>query len=153
MRPLDAIDATILVELQRDGRISNKALAEAVGLAPSSCLERVRRLRDDVVLRRTVADIDPAAVGVGLQAVAAVELAGSPPEERRALIARFAALQEVTQLFELGGPADLLLHLACRDASHLAELMDRQIRPAPGVQRVHASIVLRHEQGETPIYR
>jgi len=153
MRPLDAIDATILVELQRDGRISNKALAEVVGLAPSSCLERVRRLREDGVLRRTVADLHASAVGVGLQALASVDLLGIDPAARRALIEGLATLQEVVQVFEIGGPSDLVLHLACRDAAHLGELLDRQIRPAVGVERVNAAIILRHASSEVPIYR
>lgn len=153
MRALDAIDATILVELQRDGRISNKALAELVGLAPSSCLERVRRLRDEGILQRTVADIDAAAVGVGVQVLVGVTLTGCDAASRRALIARLSTLQEVVQLFELGGAADLLLHLACRDPGHLAEILDGPIRGAPEVSGATTSIVLGHMRGATPIYR
>lgn len=60
---LDRIDCGILAALQNDGRLSNKELAARVGLAPSSCLARVRRLREGGVLRGVHADVDPRALG------------------------------------------------------------------------------------------
>ncbi|MFO7700069.1 MAG: Lrp/AsnC family transcriptional regulator, partial [Acidimicrobiia bacterium] len=68
---LDATDRRIIELLQKDGRQSNKALAAAVGIAPSTCSERFQRLRDAGVFRGFHADVDPAALGVGLQALAA----------------------------------------------------------------------------------
>ena len=65
---MDRIDNAILVAMQNDGRISNKELAAAVGLAPSSCLERVRRLQESGVITGFRADVNPAAVGIRLQA-------------------------------------------------------------------------------------
>ena len=73
-RPLDRIDCTILEALQNDARLSNKELAARVGLAPSSCLERVRRLREDGILRSAHFVVDPHALGIGLQAMIAIRL-------------------------------------------------------------------------------
>jgi DNA-binding Lrp family transcriptional regulator len=72
---LDSTDIQIIRQLRKNARISNKALAAAVGLAPSSCLERVRRLRMARVLTGYHADLDPDALGIGLQAMVAVRLA------------------------------------------------------------------------------
>jgi DNA-binding Lrp family transcriptional regulator len=72
---IDRIDGRILDELQKNARLSNKELAGRVGLAPSSCLERVRRLRRDGVPRGFHAEVDPGALGIGLQALIAVRLA------------------------------------------------------------------------------
>ena len=71
---LDDVDRRLLSELERDGRISNKELAAAAGIAPSTCHARVRALRESGVLRGFHAQVDPEAVGRGLQAMIAVRL-------------------------------------------------------------------------------
>ena len=63
---LDRIDRKILAILQKDARISNKELANAVHLAPSTCFERVRRLRERGILGEAHATVDPEALGIGL---------------------------------------------------------------------------------------
>jgi DNA-binding Lrp family transcriptional regulator len=72
-RALDPIDLALLDLLQRDARRSNKELAAAVGLAPSSCLARVRRLEREVI-RGYHAELDPLAVGLQVQAMVSVRL-------------------------------------------------------------------------------
>ena len=69
VRALDDVDRDILGALAEDGRIPNNALAERVGVAPSTCLSRMRALRSSGVIRGIHADIDPAAVGRPLQAM------------------------------------------------------------------------------------
>src|SRR3546814_900202 len=70
VRPaIDDIDRRILTALHDDARMSNSALAELVGIAPSTCHGRVRRLQDLGVIRGFYADIDPAAIGLNLQAM------------------------------------------------------------------------------------
>src|ERR1043165_5580141 len=71
---LDDIDRRMLLALHDDARISNSALAEAVGIAPSTCHGRLRRLQDAGVIRGFYTDIDPAAVGLALQAMISVSL-------------------------------------------------------------------------------
>ena len=71
---LDRIDRQILAALQNNARLSNKELAAVIGLAPSSCLERVRKLEESEVLRGYHADVAPAALGVKLQAMVAVRM-------------------------------------------------------------------------------
>ena len=74
-RPLDPVDRAILHELAVDARVPNNALAERVGVAPSTCLARVRALRQSGVIRGFHADIAPAALGRDLEAMIAVRLA------------------------------------------------------------------------------
>ena len=71
---MDRIDNAILGFLQNDGRMSNKELAAAVGLAPSSCLERVRRLQERGILTGFRAVVSPTHLGIGLQAFVSVRL-------------------------------------------------------------------------------
>ena len=71
---MDRIDDAILGALQNDGRMSNKELAAQVGLAPSSCLDRVRRLHERGVIRGYHAEVDPGAMKIGLQAFVFVRL-------------------------------------------------------------------------------
>ena len=84
MRALDDTDRKIIRALQENARLSNKELAARVHLSPSSCLERARRLKDSGVLAAFHTRIDPAAIGVGLQAMISTKLASHTPENREA---------------------------------------------------------------------
>ena len=70
--PIDEVDERILSELVADARLPNNALAERVGIAPSTCLGRVRALRDGGVIRGYHADVDPAALGRPIQDMVSV---------------------------------------------------------------------------------
>src|SRR3954454_16408179 len=71
---LDRIDRELVVALQHNARASNKELAELVGLAPSTCLERLRRLRERGVVRGFHAGVDPVLLGGRVQAIIAVRM-------------------------------------------------------------------------------
>ncbi len=141
---LDRIDSQILAALQNDARLSNKELAARVGLAPSSCLERVRRLRAAGVLRGFRADVDPAALGIRLQAMIAVRLGRHRREAFDAVRARLLERPEVLSVFELAGVDDLLVHVAVRDAEHLRELTWSSISELPDVQHLETSLIFAH---------
>jgi ferredoxin len=81
---LDAVDREILTVLHGDARITNSALAEAVGIAPSTCHGRVRRLVDLGVIRGFYTDVDPVAVGLPLQAMISVNRVLGVPANRSA---------------------------------------------------------------------
>src|SRR5580704_4712652 len=92
---LDDIDRHIVREMARDARIANNALAERVGIAPSTCLGRVRSLRERGVIRGYHADVDPAALGRPLQAMIAVRLQSHARSRIRGFVAEVAGLPEV----------------------------------------------------------
>src|SRR4051794_7698667 len=85
---VDEIDRHILTELQRDGRISNLQLAERVGLSPSPCLQRVKRLTDSGVIRRFTAVVDPAQIDRGLSVTIFADMTSNDPDA----VDRFEAL-------------------------------------------------------------
>jgi DNA-binding Lrp family transcriptional regulator len=123
---MDQLDAAIVEHLQRDGRQTNRELARAVGVAPSTCLERVRALRRQGVITGFHATVDLAALNRGLQALIAVQ---ARPLSR-GVITGFkewvGTLPEVLAMFVLTGSDDFLVHVAVPDVEHLhAFLMDR----------------------------
>lgn len=119
---LDRIDHAIIGELQNDARLSNKELAARVGLAPSSCLERVRRLRSAGVLRAFRAEVDPSALGIGLQAMVAVRLRVHGAGAFESFTAHLRAMPEVVAVYHVAGSIDFLIHVAVRDADHLRDV-------------------------------
>ncbi len=88
---IDDVDRRILMLLHRDARMPNSALADAVGIAPSTCHGRVRRLHELGVIRGFYADIDPAAIGLSLQAMISVNLQANARGKIRNFIPRSGA--------------------------------------------------------------
>ena len=126
MPVVDELDSAILAHLQRDARQTNRQLAAAVGIAPSTCLERVRALRAAGVLTGFHAGVDLAALNRHVQALISVQVRPL----NRGVIEGFksyaAALPEVLSVYVVAGRDDFLLHVAVPgvDAMHNF-LMDR----------------------------
>ncbi len=138
---LDRTDGEILRLLQNDGRMANKALARAVGLAPSSCLARVRRLVDSGVITGFHAEVDRGRLGQGLEAIVAVRLERHHRDEVEAIIDYVLTLPEVVSVTHVAGPTDLLVHVAVRDSAHLRDLMMDAFTTRPEVARFETSLV------------
>ncbi len=143
-RDLDRTDFAIIDALQNDARLSNKELAQQVHLAPSSCLERVRRLRQDGVLTGFHARVDPKALGIGLQAMIAVQLEHHSAGIVATLQEYFLAHPAVIATFYLAGRTDFLLHVAVRDADQLRELAADYLTSRPEVSHVETSLIFEH---------
>jgi DNA-binding Lrp family transcriptional regulator len=143
---LDRIDRALLAALQNDVRISNKELAGKVGLAPSSTLGRVRRLQQAGILRGAHADVLPAALGIGLQAMVVVRLEHHRGDAFTTFAAHLATLPEVVASWHVGGVDDFVAHVAIRDADHLRRLLVEQITCRPEVGRVRTEIVFAHQR-------
>jgi DNA-binding Lrp family transcriptional regulator len=146
-RPLDRIDLRILTELQKDARLSNKELAARVDLAPSSCLERVRRLRSEGVLRGFHAEVDPRALGIGLQALIAVRLARHSRRRSDALRDRLCELPETLAVFHLAGRNDFLVQVAVHDVEHLRRFTLGEITDRDEVAHVETSLIFEEKRG------
>lgn len=138
---LDRIDCDILNLLQKDARLSNKELASAVGLAPSSCLTRVQRLRSAGVLRGAHAEVDPAAMGVGLQALIAVQLRQHSRAQVKAFWKHALGLPEVLAVFHVAGTHDFQVHVAVRDAHHLRDLALDAFTTRTEVAHIQTSLI------------
>src|ERR1700755_626568 len=92
---IDEVDRRILILLHRDARMPNSALADAVGIAPSTCHGRVRRLHELGVIRGFYADIDPAAIGLSLQAMISVTLQSNARGKIRSFIQQIRSKPQV----------------------------------------------------------
>ncbi|MEU8481909.1 MULTISPECIES: Lrp/AsnC family transcriptional regulator [unclassified Streptomyces] len=141
---MDELDSALLRLLQQDGRRSNRDLATELGIAPSTCLERVRSLRERGVLLGFHAEVDLTALGRGLQAMIAVRV--RPPT--RAVIEQFQAfvarMPEVLSVFVLTGTDDFLLHVAVRDADHLHAVVLDKLTERQELSDVRTSVVYGH---------
>ncbi len=130
--------------------ISNKRLAETVGLAPSTCLERVRRLVELGVLRGFHADLDLAPLDMGMQAMIAVRMR----EHSRELVDSFRAyaltLPQVLGVFHVSGADDFLVHVGVRDAQQLRDLALDAFTTRPEVDRIETRLIFEHMSSWTP---
>ncbi|MER6010520.1 Lrp/AsnC family transcriptional regulator [Streptomyces bluensis] len=123
---MDDIDSAILSHLQRDGRLTNRELARLVGIAPSTCLERVRALRARGVITGYHAAVQPRMLGRSLQALVFARLRPLSREVISGFEAYLAQLPEVVSVFVVSGDDDVVVHVAVPDIEQLhAFLMDR----------------------------
>lgn len=141
--PLDRTDLAILALLQRDGRIRNAELAQRVNLSASACLRRCQRLEQTGVIAGYGARLDPARVGLGLQAFVRVQLAHHDAAAIEQFAAAVAAWDDVIACHALTGDMDYLLHVVVSDLEHFSRfLLDHLLNDA-GVADVNSSFVLR----------
>jgi len=141
---LDRIDFAILAVLQKNARLANNRLAELVGVAPSTCLERVRRLGRLGVIRGYHCDVDPSALGIGLEAMIAVRLC----QHSRDLVDSFREyvvdLPEVRSVFHVTGGDDFLVHVAVRDSDHLRDLALDSFTTRPEVDHIQTQLIFEY---------
>ena len=123
VQPLDDVDRALVAKLADDARITNAALAEAVGIAPSTCHNRVRSLIERAVLRGFHADVDPVALGYGIRAVVAIRLQPHARAGLSAFARRTAQLPGVQHLYFLAGAEDFLVDVVARGTEELRQLV------------------------------
>jgi DNA-binding Lrp family transcriptional regulator len=143
---LDAVDHALLRELQNDARQTNKALAEKVGVAPSTCLERVRELRARGVITGFRAEVDPAAIGRPMEAILSIQQRGSHRQATELLLDETARMPETVRVMALTGTTDFIIHVAVRDMSHLRDVVWALIE-RPEVGRIQSSLVFARVEG------
>lgn len=144
---LDRIDLRILAELQRDGRLTNQALADRVSLSPSPCLRRVRALEEAGVIRRYVALLEPRALGLGVLAYVNVRLEKRPPggggrlpsEDFRDAVQSWP---EVVACFAMTGEVDYLMRVHVTDFDAFARFVGDKLLRHPAVLDVRSSFAL-----------
>lgn len=123
---LDPIDLKILAELMRDGRASIVDLAARVGLSPSPCLRRVRRLEEEQVLKSYQAVVDRAKVGLGLTIWVQATAANYATETIQTLREAFNRMEEILAWYVMAGHPDYLIQVVSPDlAAYERFLMER----------------------------
>ncbi|MEN8113101.1 MAG: Lrp/AsnC family transcriptional regulator [Actinomycetota bacterium] len=142
--PLDRTDRAIIAALQDNARLSNKELAATVGIAPSTCSERMRRLETEGVFSGFRAVVDPRVLGIGLQAMIAVRLRRHAADEVDAFRRHAAELPEVISLSHVTGPNDFLVRVVVRDADHLRELAVSGFTTMREVDHIETALIFEH---------
>ncbi|HEY0215261.1 MAG TPA: Lrp/AsnC family transcriptional regulator [Cellulomonas sp.] len=144
MADLDALDTAILRELQDDARRTNRDVAAAVGVAPTTALDRTRALRDRGVIRGASLDVDLAAIGRPVQALVAVRI--RPPSRRNIEGFRtwVASLPETLGVFVTSGTEDFLVHVGVPDNEALYAFVIDRLTERPEIADVRTSVVYEH---------
>lgn len=147
--PLDRIDRRIVDALQRDGRLANNELAAQVNLSPSPCLRRVRSLEQAGVIKRYVALVDPAKVGLNMLAYVSVKLEkkGQMPAEDFASAVN--TWSEVTECYSMTGDMDYLLRVQVQDLDHFSRFIMGKLLKQSGVADVKSSFALQRVKETT----
>ncbi|WP_299536977.1 Lrp/AsnC family transcriptional regulator [uncultured Streptomyces sp.] len=138
---LDPVDLDILRVLQNDARTTYRDLAETVGVAPSTCLDRVARLRRSGVILGHRLHLDPAKLGRGLEALLSVQVRPHRRELIGPFVERVRALPATRALFHLTGPDDYVVHVAVSDAADLQRLVLDDFTSCPEVVRVETRLI------------
>lgn len=147
---LAAADRRILRALQRDGRLSNAALAREVGLSPAACWARTRRLFESGVLRGVRALVAPEAVGRGTLVLVGVVLDRSTPDSFGAFEAAVRAMDQVLECVLVAGEVDYFLRIRVRDLPAYNRLHAERIIALPGVRQVRTFFVMSEVKPDGP---
>lgn len=139
---IDEMNFKIMKRLQLDARISNVHLAEAVHLSPSACLERVKSLEKDGLIKRYIADFDLSKISSTVMLLVEVVLENHREADFERFLAAIRKRDEVLECFKIGGRIDYLMRVLCRDIEHYNELSDFMSRGELGIEKFHGHVVL-----------
>ncbi|MBN7797149.1 Lrp/AsnC family transcriptional regulator [Parahaliea mediterranea] len=144
---LDEADRGILKLLQNNARLTNKDLARQVGLAPSTTLIRTRRLERLGALRGYHAQVDPGALGLGLEALISVRLGRHRERDVAAFQAYVLGLPEVFHLYHTSGANDFLIHVGVADSRRLRDFAMNALTTRPEVEHLETGLIFGHWHG------
>lgn len=149
---LDSIDRQILRLLQEDARISNLDLAQAVGLSPTPCARRVKRLEEEGFIKAHVTLLHPEALGLHLMAMVSVTMDRHTSDRFECFEKAIAAMPEVLECsIVTGQAADFLLKVIVQDMRHYEKFLLGRLTKLEGVSAVHSSFVLRQITSTTAL--
>ena len=140
---MDELDRAILRELRRDARITNAALAAAVGLSPSACLRRVRLLERAGVIRGYTVVLDAPPERDTVTVIVQITLDRQTDEHLRLFEEAVRRCPEVRECHLMTGIADYLLRVEARDAADYERIHKDALSRMPGVQRIQSAFAIR----------
>ena len=144
---LDDVDRRIVDVLRVHGRLANNALAERVGVAPSTCLTRLRSLLDRGVISGFHAEVDPAWIGCPIEAMIAVRIRGEHRAAIEGFFAEVADMDSVINAYYLAGADDFHLHVATADTDALRSFVTDVLSTRPEVARTETNLIFAHRRG------
>ena len=139
---LDRIDVKILSALQRDARITNQALADEVGLSPSPCLQRVKRLEQSGILAGYLGRVRLDDIAHSVTVIAAVSLESHARDQFACFEAVAAEIPELVEAFKVSGPFDYFLRFVCADIQTYERISDDLLNEGPEGMKVSSHVVL-----------
>ncbi len=140
---IDQTDRRILVALQKQGRISNADLSEAVNLSPSACHRRVQRLEADGYIRDYVALLDARKMNVPTTVFVEITLSGQADEVLEAFEKAVARIPDVLECHLMAGTADYILKVVAENTEDFARIHRQYLARLPGVAQMQSSFALR----------
>jgi DNA-binding Lrp family transcriptional regulator len=148
---LDETDSRLLALLQRDAHLTAEALGAALGLSASQAGRRRQRLEAAGYVTGYTARLDPARLGLSVQAFIQVQMATHAPDAARSFARLAAARPEIISAWTLTGEADYLLRVFCADLPALNRLIHEVLLPHPAVARVQSQIVMDQLKADAPL--
>lgn len=149
---LDRIDRKILIELQKDGRLSNVELAKTIGLSPSPCLERVRRLEGQGYITGYCALVDAEKLGAAMLVFVEITLTKTSVD----IFAEFSAAvklhNDIQECHLVSGDFDFLLKARVADMSSYRKLLGDTLLRLPGVSESRTYVVMEEVKSSTQVH-
>lgn len=153
MKKLDDVDLRILTILYKNADITNKELASQIGIAPSTCLERVKRMKSNGIIKGAFVDINFKSIGGNIEAIAAIRLQPYSEEIVNQLRNDLLKLPEIVSLYHMGGSYDYFIHMSVKDSEHLRQFVFNAITSRDEVTTVETSLIFEHSRsGVLPIF-
>jgi Lrp/AsnC family leucine-responsive transcriptional regulator len=152
LSPLDAIDRRILRELVRDGRITNAQLAEKIGLSPSPCWQRTRRLEDEGFIRGYTAQLDREKLGIPETVLIEITMDRHDDAVLENFGRQMAEMSEVIEVWLVTGEYDYVIKVAVNGTRGYEEFLRNRLYRVPGIRHSRSSFALRClKEGGVPI--
>ena len=148
---LDAIDRRIIAALQADGRLSNVELADRVGLSPSPCLRRVKRLEREGYIEAYRATLQRGRIGLGFTVFVEVKIEGHANERAEAFQDAIVAMPEIVACHLVTGAADYLLEVVVPDLEHYQRFLVVKLLSLPIVREVRSNIAIQTLKAGGPL--
>ena len=148
---LDATDSRLLAALQDNAMLTAQDLSDLLHLSPSQAARRRQRLEAAGYITRYRAELDPAKLGLGVEAFIRVVMATHTEANARDFVRMTQAQGQITGAWTLTGEADYLLRIFCTDLAALNRLVQQVLLPHPAVSRVQSQIVMERVKPDAPL--
>ncbi|KAF1048311.1 MAG: Leucine-responsive regulatory protein [Herbaspirillum frisingense] len=151
MEKFDRYDRIILETLQADGRASNVELSDRVNLSPPQCYRRVQRLEQEGVIRGYAAQVEPAALGLGVTAFVSLSLAREQFKQVRSVEKAIRQFPEILECYTISGDFDYLLKVVATDLKSLSAFLTDRLMQVPGVAGVRSMVCMEEIKPASPL--
>jgi len=145
-KALDRTDLNILMEIQSDGRITNKDLADKVNLSASACHQRLQRLISEQWIEGFVGDINIDRLCAPVQCIATLSLSNHSPDSFRFIERRVAALPEALEAYTVSGSCDFIVRFACAHMSQYMTITNALIDECPEISNISTHVIMKQSK-------